>query len=131
MKNPIPYFLPVAIVLFCSCSKSSPQQIVQTDPPIQQPVDHSPDIYAAGTIYKTNSVAAYWKNDSLVELTKSPLIAEATGIAVLGKDIYVSGFYDNGSGFQACYWKNGQLTDLSHGYNFEVANAIAIKGQDI
>ena len=38
--------------------------------------------------------------------------AEAHSIYINGNDIYVSGFYNNGSTNTACYWKNGTRTDL-------------------
>ena len=104
MKYPISALLIVVVIFIYSCNKNSPEQpIVPINPPIPPDttaIDTSPDVYSAGTVYRANSIAAYWKNDSMVELTKGAVNAEATGIAVSGKDVYVSGYYNDGSNTQ-------------------------------
>src|SRR5579864_2373035 len=132
MKNPLPYPLFLAIILFYSCSKSSTEQSVQPiKPPVTPAADQTPDVYATGAVYRGLSIAAYWKNDSIVEMTQSPVIGEGLDIAVSGRDVYVCGYYRGSGDLQACYEKNAQMVDLSQGYSFDLAKAIAINGQDV
>jgi hypothetical protein len=69
------------------------------------------DIYVAGTRQdgQGNTWAAYWKNGVLDTLPNYPntLQSYATGIAVAGSDVYVTGSAYLGSVFYGVYWKNG------------------------
>ncbi|HPB48230.1 MAG TPA: hypothetical protein PLX16_06410, partial [Exilispira sp.] len=55
---------------------------------------------------------------------------KANSIYVSGSDIYVAGYYYNGTNNIACYWKNGSKTGLSAG-NASEANSIYLSGSDI
>ena len=75
--------------------------------------------------------AAIWKNGNATILktpmdNKSWASSFATGIAIHGNDIYVSGNYlwNENDWYRACYWKNGQFQTLDK--NSE-ANGIAVK----
>ena len=81
------------------------------------------DIYAAGF---DGANVTYWKNGTAVLL--APLTGPAgaaTGIAVSGTDVYVSG-YHNG----AVYWKNSTRINLT-GSAFDSAHAITLAGADV
>jgi len=83
------------------------------------------DLYITGFAPNQNSsVAVYWSNAGLanwldMNITYVPGGTLATGIAVSGSDVYVSG--NNLSG-QAAYWKNGVINTLGSG----VATGIAV-----
>ena len=62
-------------------------------------------VYISGTSESYN--ACYWVNQQRYDLPG--LGGEAEAIAVNGEDVYVAGWYNNGS----CYWKNGQKVDLT------------------
>lgn len=73
------------------------------------------DIYAVGLINKFNSnstghTACFWKNGALNELEDN---AQAYGMFIDGKDIYVTGAIGNvPASYRPCYWKNGVRIDL-------------------
>ena len=62
-----------------------------------------------GVVYTSGSAnqACYWVNQERFDLPGDG--GEAEAIAVDGEDIYVAGWYNNGS----CYWKNGVRIDLT------------------
>ena len=62
------------------------------------------DVYTSGTCGET---ACYWINQERFDLPG--FWGEGEAIAVDGDDVYVAGWFDNGS----CYWKNGQKTNLT------------------
>jgi hypothetical protein len=94
-----------------------------------------PDVYIAGNMSDSltgASLGVYWKNGSLVKiLPNNEDGTVATGITVVGNDVYVSG----GTGFYnktyAVYWKNGIEHRLTDGTFQAVALAIAVSGTDI
>ena len=65
-------------------------------------------------------VACIWVNNVKTDLETQP--SNATGIAISGSDIYISGNYNG-----ACYWKNGVRTNLSSGET----TGIVINGSDV
>jgi len=84
------------------------------------------DMYVAGMAINPatgRQVAAYWKNGMVIYLSDSNF-SEATSLAIVGNDIYVSGYLVglvNSSYLSiGCYWKNGQqisLTSPTPGYS--------------
>jgi len=87
------------------------------------------DVYVVGDDNKER--ATIWKNGKATILktpmdNKSWASSFATGIAIHGNDIYVSGNYlwNENDWYRACYWKNGQFQTLDK--NSE-ANGIAVK----
>jgi hypothetical protein len=67
------------------------------------------DVYIAGFTNYGPDQAVYWKNGTAVVL---PNGSSASGIAVSGSDVYVSG---NGGSNNAVYWKNGVINILGVG----------------
>lgn len=60
-------------------------------------------VYAVG---RTGSSATYWKNGVAVSLPGTTLTSEGTGIATLGKDVYVCGYqYNPGTNAMATLWE--------------------------
>jgi hypothetical protein len=62
-----------------------------------------------GNVYTSGSAddACYWINQTRYDLPGDG--GEGEAIAVDGNDVYVAGWFDNGS----CYWKNGQRINLT------------------
>lgn len=98
------------------------------------------DVYAAGWVEGgTNgpaTVAAYWKNGTLIVLgdttsSTNNFGSMARGIAVNGNDVYVSGvIYTTNFGY-AVVWKNGVPIKLSPDSNASEATRIAVNGSDV
>src|SRR5664279_1820386 len=81
-------------------------------------------VYISGIV---DEKAVYWDNGNQIVLDS---IGITTGIAVQGKDVYVSGTQIIGySRMQAVYWKNGLAVPLP-GYNAHVSG-IALSGNDV
>jgi len=122
--------LVIAGLMLCAvaCKKSALQSISHNKSAI---TDSLADVYIAGYVMtKGNTMAAYWKNGVITKLGDSVSQARATGIAVLGNDVYVVGV--SGLATQsAVYWKNGVATTLSPNAYGAQANCIAIHGNDI
>ncbi|WP_431216421.1 hypothetical protein ACQ86N_18450 [Puia sp. P3] len=89
--------------------------------------DLVPDVYVAGAV---NGQAAYWKNGVLTMLTGGTF---TSGIAVVGTDVYVSGWGTSPTTSRtvAEYWKNGVLTTLTDGSDNARATGIAVSGTDV
>jgi len=84
------------------------------------------DVYIAGN---DGGAASYFKNDSVFHLTNGAGEAEASGIAIWGNDIYVSG-YENISGNNVpAYWKNGVAVRLTNVLNNSYSPVIYLKRQ--
>lgn len=92
-----------------------------------------PDVYVAG--WESNGtviVARLWKNGEATSLSDGVRDGVATGVAVDGQDVYVSGFLENADGSHvATYWKNGTPVALSDGTGDARAWAIAVQDGDV
>jgi hypothetical protein len=66
-------------------------------------------VVSNGNVYTSGSAddACYWINQTRYDLPGNGGVGEA--IAVDGNDVYVAGWYNNGS----CYWKNGERINLT------------------
>jgi len=103
---------------FSSCKKSSGPNPTATT-----------DVYMAGLRSNTATAelsAVYWKNGVQTKLSSSPDFSNASGIAVSGSDIFVSGSL-NGS---AVYWKNGTVVPINGGKNATIYS-ITVSGTDV
>jgi hypothetical protein len=94
------------------------------------------DVYACGFLVNNNSVLpVYWKNGQLTILTPGKN-SQATGIAVQGANIYVSGYQvtsvdASGLTKQAILWKNGVMTELSPPGSNSYTNGVVVSGNDV
>jgi hypothetical protein len=118
-----------ALILMCAitgCKK---------DPATTHPHSENPtitDVYTAGYVeVNSKPVAAYWKNGTVTMLGGAST-SNATGIAVVGSDIYVIGMRNTTKGVAvATYWKNGVPAYLNDTTSTSAANAIAVSGTDV
>lgn len=88
----------------------------------------APDVYVAGIL---GGVATYWKNGVATSL---PGGTDATGIVVVGTDVYVcgSGFNPATGTSNAAYWVNGGApTYLTSGTDETMATGIAVSGGSV
>ena len=112
----------LSIVLLAGCKKHD-----------SEPLGENMDIYIAGTVDKKPT---YWKNTTLTVLPGG-LNAEgfATGIAISGKDVYVSGTVPSGTPYPqsnvGVYWKNGVLNNLGGSADGSATTGIAVLGNDV
>jgi hypothetical protein len=91
------------------------------------------DVYVAGYDASSISFALNWKNGKVQTLTDGKKEAQASGIAVEGNDVYVSGHEKgNGNKYVAKYWKNGTAINLTDGItNNANAWGIAVSGTNV
>ena len=145
MRHQIPIFL-LVVLFFCSCNGKLSDGNSHF-------FDKNEDIYIAGD---ENNIATYWKNGEAVHLTDLNNFSHASGIAVVGNDVYVSGYktnhkdavYESGSsqdtvvvdskntvpqqnGTIAGYWKNKKFVNVSDGTVNAEASSIAVVGKDV
>lgn len=88
------------------------------------------DVYTAGHFYSpgvNKHYAVAFKNQQpLYILTDGNQQAEATGIAVSGNDVYITGYDGN----ETKLWKNGVLVPLNNASGYH-GTALTIKGSDV
>lgn len=101
------------------------------------------DIFVGGTVHKPGDAygrAVFWKNGTETDLTDGTAQAYATGIAVIGTDVYIVGqnnLPDNGNtaGLSvAALWKNQTLVPLAGALVLSYgsfAKGIALNGNDV
>ncbi len=98
------------------------------------------DVYTAGSEFSSQDSIGYhdlspqpvyWKNNTAVELDAPLAFGQATGIAVSGTDVYVSGEELGGGQYEPCFWKNGTINWLGRVGFTGYANAIALSGSDV
>ncbi len=105
------------------------------------------DVYVSGGSHQyqmgnpaTYQFARYWKNGVPTLLTGNLLDSSggaitaypsATGICVVGNDVYVAGYENSGTASRALYWKNGIPTYLGDNSNPSAANSVFVVGQDV
>ncbi len=96
------------------------------------------DVYMGGTLekwyytpvtsYYVDSVV-YWKNGISTPLASSTKPTGASGIAISGSDVYVTGYLlDDNWNANAVYWKNGVMTTLP---NRAITTGLTLSGSDI
>ncbi len=77
------------------------------------------NVYIVASIFDPSSSTPsfgyimYWKNGNPVTITDAKGSASASGIAVLGDDVYISGTEFRDSRDFAVYWKNGKRIELN------------------
>ncbi|MGY4385173.1 putative RecA/RadA family phage recombinase [Pedobacter sp. UYP24] len=90
---------------------------------------------------RSGTIAGYWKNKTFVKITDGAVNADASAIAISGKDIYIAGYECNGrkaspgsddlKNAVAKYWKNGVPVVLTNGSNPAKATAIAVTNTNV
>ncbi|HWA34353.1 MAG TPA: IPT/TIG domain-containing protein [Cyclobacteriaceae bacterium] len=89
------------------------------------------DLHVAGSFYDGVVKPCYWKNKVEIDLPTNGS-AITSDIAIVGDDIYISGYDLTTSVKRALYWKNGNsipLTGLSYGD--ETTSSIKVMGEDV
>ena len=79
--------------------------------------------------------ARYWKNGQHIALPSTQLKSWATGIDVVGSDVYISGYeeipvYNSLPIYVAKYWKNGVAYTLGNAVENSFAYGIKVAGND-
>jgi len=115
------------LMLICSVCMSS----CGKDSPLDDLVDGinggSTDVYFAGYAIPDvgrKSIAIYWKNNEVIQLTDGTQDAEAVHVAISGKDVHVYGYEEISLGHDYSttifrHWKNGKVVSDK---DFEMAN---------
>jgi hypothetical protein len=87
------------------------------------------DVYILGSITTNGALqTVYWKNGVPVNIDS----VVGTGIAVSGKNIYISGVITTAANLTIpVVWKNGVITHLANPSTLGQANAIALSGNDV
>jgi len=73
----------------------------------------------------------YWKNNVKIDV---PNNGKAYDITVSGSDVYLAGYYNNGTTNIACYWKNETKTDFAYSSssaNYIAARNVTVVGSDV
>lgn len=122
MKSTLGCLFSIVLFFLAACSKN-----ISTITTASDTMVNKKDIYIAGVVQSTTtSIAAYWKNDTIILLSDSTNYSRATAITKAGSDIYVAGSL-NGA---AVYWKNGKVVTLPTGLNSYITS-IAVSGNDV
>ncbi len=77
------------------------------------------DVYVAG---HDGYIVTYWKNGVATPLSDGIQATRTTAMALVGDDVYVAGYGDNGSKYTAKLWKKGVITNIA---SDEISNSFA------
>lgn len=113
-------------VLYACSKKGAKVEPAKTKPVLK-------DIYICGEsahLITKKTVAKYWKNGVGTFLTDGANMSSAAAIAVVGRNIYVSG-YESVNNIQVVkLWKNGVGTSLSDGITSAQVSAMAVSSNN-
>lgn len=130
--NRVLLILTIATAIF-GCKKST--NIVPNPPGGGNTIDTIGTVYAAGYRYNgtaPKTIATFWRGATAVSLTDGTKDAYATGITMVGNDVYVAGYEVTGvNTAMVKYWKNGTATNLTDGTKGAEAKSIAVAGSDV
>jgi hypothetical protein len=87
--------------------------------------------YPSDTTHLSNINAAYWKNGSLVSLTKGDTAGNISSIAVAGTHVYAAGYTTFTDGRHAAYWKDTTVVKLANSPVGSSASSICVSGGDV
>ena len=85
-------------------------------------------VHVAGKVWSgENFSAAYWKDGVLTKLTDGIGDAYAGGMAIVGKDVYITGYDHIGNNPVATYWKNGISTKLTKDDEYSTSSWVRVQ----
>lgn len=126
--------LGVATLLFFSCS-SDDDTTTDNNNNNNNNLDPIGTIYAVGYRYSpttSKSIATFWKGNTTIDLSDGTKDVFATGITMVGSDIYICGYEATSATTSvAKYWKNGVATNLTDGTKLADTKSITVVGNDI
>ncbi|MDR1120528.1 MAG: hypothetical protein LBM08_06380 [Dysgonamonadaceae bacterium] len=95
-----------------------------------KPLEKKYDVYLAGFLDLEAGELGYWKNGEKIYLSNAyghNTNNNVTGMAVLGNDVYASGYImEADNNMRAVYWKNGEMVKLPKTLQNSYATAITV-----